>query len=270
MPVHPNEPTSTPRRRTSNGLGFAAFLLYLISGGLLFVGALGALNTAFELDLSMRYRGMSSSLPAHWDEVSGLLLIGCALLLLTFFASAVKNVYQRARSKQRIFILAGALVFIVAIARGVQVLLLLGTYGSLLGYYCTDAGSLSDVETRLPAARPSELSECLFRASQYNRVELLVPLFEAGADFTERCPLHVESSLAFIEEALSLGVRAQSCSDDADLLKNMVQLGLVQDDERLAQQARLLLAAGWLGPDDVSQLASMGFPKTAAVLAPAH
>ena len=153
---------------------FAGFWL-LVGLALLAVTGLGAINTLFDLNLAIGSHGSTTALPKHWDAVIGL---GCASLLiigLSYFGSMVAHMFSTAKGKPlvRVGIVAGALLLLVGAGRGLQIVVLTASYGSMLAYYCTDEGTIEDVKSELAdKPSPEALDECMSRTAQWDRADL--------------------------------------------------------------------------------------------------
>lgn len=232
------------------GMGIFAYLMMLIGGGMLLMGVAGAINTAFNLKLKLSFKGADINVPDSWDVVFGVAAFGVLLIGLTLFGRAVIARFKAAKGKplQRVGILVGALVLLVATFRGLQVWALLSTYGSMLAYYATD-GDLEDVKSEL-AKGPTkdDLDDAVSRAAQYKNAAALDLLLGAGADMLQstreykRCPLS-GTSTEFIEVALKHGVKPATCYDSEALI--WMEVSNAQDDPATAKIVALLIKGGW-------------------------
>jgi len=237
--------------RASEG-GIIGILGILIGGGCVLVALLGVLNTALGLDLALSAYGTSTPLPRSYGECAGLAAAGVLLMALTVFGGFVRRKFTEAKGKPlvRAGILLGALVLLVMVGRGLQIVALTSTYGSMLAYYATD-GDLDDVKAEL-AKRPdrSALDQAVGRAAQYNNAPALALLLEAGADMREstrpephrRCPL-LGRSYQFVKTAIDHGIKPDACPKGEAAIFEAVEEG--RDDEEVAKTVTLLLGAGW-------------------------
>lgn len=267
-------------------MGIVAMLFLLVGVIALILAAVSAVNTWLGWDLALDVSGTSTPLPNNWDAVLGLAAAAILIIALTYFGSTVSRLYGAAKGKplQRAAILGAALVLLVVAGRGVQVVALTATYGSMLAYYCTDEGSLEDVQDELakdPTAE--ELDACLSRTAQWDRADLLEPVIAAGGNFLDEstpeedrryCVLSSEVGLAYVEKALELGATPQTCPNSATLLTDRVRRTAPGEDNTTAEIVERLLAAGW-SPDvpgehskrDAKQeAAKRNLPQTLAVL----
>lgn len=234
------------------GPGIFAVILLAIGAGCLLLALVSVFNTAYGLGLSLQYSGTSTKLPASWDEVVGLAAVGGLIVGLTLFGGAVKRRYVAAKGRPwlRAGILLGALGLLVGAGRGLQVLALVHTYGSMLAYYATD-GDLEDVAAEL-AKRPEReaLDEAVFRAAQYDNEGALALLLAAGADMRvesrpaeqRRCAL-MGRSFEFTKVAIDHGVTPASCANGETAVYEVVKFGA--EDAEVARTVALLVAAGW-------------------------
>ena len=234
---------------------FAGFWL-LVGLATLGVTAISALNVAFDLNLALGSHGSSTPLPKHWDAVGGLFAAALLIIGLSYFGSAVANRFKEAKGKPalRIGIVAGALALLVAAGRGLQVVALTMTYGSMLAYYCTEDGTLEDVKGELEGATAEELDACIGRTAQWDRHDFLETLFAAGANMKdETSPEEYRgcvlggwgASAEYIEKAVALGVKPDSCANSEALVLQLVRHANKADDEDIARKVTALLAAGW-------------------------
>ncbi|MDI3281842.1 hypothetical protein [Polyangium sp. 15x6] len=246
--------------KTSSDVGIVGILGILIGGACVLVALVGVLNTAFDLNLALSVYGTSTPLPKHWDEVFGVAAAGVLIMALTVFGGFVRRKFTEAKGKPllRAGILLGALALLVMVGRGLQIVALTMTYGSMLAYYSTD-GDLDDVKAEL-AGKPDRaaLDQAVGRAAQYNNAPALALLLEAGADMREstlpeahrRCPL-VGRSYEFIKTALDHGIKPDACPRGETAVWEAVRFG--KSDDEAAKNVTLLLGAGWSAsatPDD--------------------
>ncbi|PCC69144.1 hypothetical protein SAMN02745121_05791 [Nannocystis exedens] len=232
--------------------GILATLALLIGGGCLLVALLSAINVAFALELKLQVYGTDTALPRDWDGVVGLAAVGVLIAGLTLFGGLVRRKFAAAKGRPlvRAGILAGAALLLAAAFRGLQILALTHTYGSMLAYYATD-GDLDDVRAEL-AKGPDRaaLDQAVGRAAQYDNHESLALLLAAGADMRDstRAPSHrrcalVGRSLAFVRTALAHGVTPDACPNGETAVWEAVQRGT--SDAEAAEIVALLVAAGW-------------------------
>lgn len=247
-------------------MGILALLGVLIGGGCLVIAALGVINTAFDLDLALRVSGSRMALPDSYDVVGGVAAVGVLLIGLSLFGSLVARKFAEAKGKPlvRLGILAGAIALLVVVGRGLQVLALVSTYGSMLAYYATD-GDLEDVKAELAKGPSREaLDAAVSRAAQYDNEAALALLLEAGADLRDetspeefrRCAL-LGKSPEFIQTALDHGVKADACPRGETAIWEAVRHG--SEDAEVARSVTLLLGAGW------SAAATPEYDKTTAL-----
>ena len=239
--------------KTKREIGIFGGICMLIGLAILGVTLISAVNTAFDLNLALGSHGTATPLPKTWDAVIGLGAAGVLLIALTLFGSRVRTMYQDAKGKPalRALILVGALGLLVAAGRGIQVIALTMTYGSMLAYYCTDVGSIDDVEDRLEGATPEELDACLHRTAQWNRADLLDVVIGAGANFEDsssdpsfrRCVLDSDVSHEYVEKAIELGASPSTCPNSDALIQ--ARVSRANDDDESAKIVAALLAAGW-------------------------
>jgi hypothetical protein len=223
----------------------------LIGGICVLVAIVGIFNTAFNLHLALGAHGTSTPLPSHYDEVAGLFAIGILIVILSAFGSFVLAKFAEAKGKPlvRIGIIAGALALLGIAGRGVQVLALTSTYGSMLAYYATD-GDLDDVKAELARKPPREdLDHAVSRAAQYNNAPALKLLLDAGADMRQstqpepnrRCPL-LGTSYEFIKTALDHGIKPDACPGGEPVYA-AVDDG--KNDAEVEKIVQLLISAGF-------------------------
>lgn len=223
----------------------------LIGGIAMLVAIVGIFNTAFNLHLALGSYGTSTPLPNSYDEVAGLFAAGLLILGLSAFGSFVLTKFKEAKGKPlvRVGIIGGALLLLGLTGRGLQIVALKSTYGSMLAYYATD-GDLEDVKAEL-AKKPAkeDLDRAVSRAAQYNNAPALKLLLEAGADMQQstqqkyrRCPLFGRS-YEFIKTALDHGIRQESCPGGEHAVYEAVQQG--KNDEEAEKIVALLAGAGF-------------------------
>lgn len=232
--------------------GIFGLLGLLIGGGCLLMAGAGAVNTAFGLKLALRVGGSRTPLPDSYDVVAGVAAVGVLLIGLTLFGGLVRRKFAEAKGRPllRVGIIAGALALLAIVGRGLQVLALVNTYGSMLAYYATD-GDLEDVKAELARGPDTEaLDSAVSRAAQYDNAPALALLLAAGADMRassrpedrRRCAL-VGRSHEFIKTAIDHGVRADSCPGGETAIWEAVRHG--KDDAEAARVIPLLHGAGW-------------------------
>jgi hypothetical protein len=232
--------------------GILSYLGILIGGGCVLIALVGALNTALDLDLALQFYGSSTSIPDSYDEVTGLAAAGALIIGLSLFGSFVLRRFSAAKGKPlvRAGILLGAVILLVLVGRGIQIVALKSTYGSMLAYYATD-GDLDDVKSEL-AKKPDReaLDSAVSRAGQYNNAGALALLLAAGADMRDstrpedlrRCAL-VGRSYEFIKVAIEHGVKPDACPRGEHAVLEAVKHG--KDDAAVAKTVALLIGAGW-------------------------
>ncbi|HVK70480.1 MAG TPA: hypothetical protein VM694_38770, partial [Polyangium sp.] len=249
-----NEEQRMAESKSSSDVGIVGLLGILIGGACVLIALVGVLNTAFDLNLALSVSGTSTPLPKHWDEVIGLAAAGVLIVALTVFGGFVRRKFTEAKGKplMRAGILLGALALLVMVGRGLQIVALTMTYGSMLAYYSTD-GDLDDVKAEL-ARKPdrSALDQAVGRAAQYNNAAALALLLEAGADMREstrpeahrRCPL-VGRSYEFTKTAIDHGIKPDACPRGELAVWEAVHFG--KSDDEAAKNVTLLMSAGWSG-----------------------
>lgn len=239
---------------TKHELGLFAGFWLLVGLGCLGVTALSVINTAFDLNLAIGTRGSSgTALPKHWGEVGGLAAASVLIIGLSLFGSKVANLFRDAKGKPalRAGIILGALALLAMVGRGLQIVALTATYGSMLAYYCTDVGSIEDVQDELEGATPEALDACLGRTAQWDRADLLETVIGAGANFEDetsehrRCVLSSDVSIEYITKAIELGATPGSCGDTLAVIQNKVRAARPGSDEQTAKIVQVLLDAGW-------------------------
>ncbi|WP_052553076.1 hypothetical protein [Enhygromyxa salina] len=226
--------------------GLIASMGILVGVGCLLVAALSVVNTAFDLNLSLGVRGATPTpLPSEYWTCAAIGVMGLVFIGLSLFGSLVASKVREAKGKPlvRAGIVVGALALLAIVGRGVQVAVLMNTYGSMLAYYCTD-GDLDDVRAELEKGPSDEdLERALSRTSQYDNHEALALVLEAGADMRSECEL-LGVSPRYIQVALDHGVGPESCGDSEALIWEVIQQG-GRDDALTAETVTLLMAAGW-------------------------
>ena len=224
----------------------------LIGGGCLLMALLSSINTAVDGNWVLSVSGADVELPNNYEACAGIAAVGVLLIGLSFFGSFVRHHYQAAQGNTplRVGIIVAALMLLFAAGRGLQVLVLTQTYGSMLAYYATD-GDLDDVRDEL-AKGPSheDLDAAVSRAAQYDNAEALALLLDAGADLRDetspakfrRCAL-AGTGIAFVRIALDHGVTPDTCPKSEALIWQVVNEP--HDDATTAELVRMLAAAGW-------------------------
>ena len=242
----------TTEKQQQPEFGIMTILGVLIGGGCLVVALLGIVNTVFSLKLALRFYGSRTPLPDSYESTAGIAAVGVLIIGLTLFGGFVRSRFAAAKGRPllRIGIVVGALALLGFAGRGVQLVALKSTYGSMLAYYATD-GDLADVRSELAKHPEREaLDEAVFRAAQYNNAPALALLLEAGADMRglsrpehqRYCPL-VGRSAAFIKVAVEHGVKADACPNGDNAIWEAVNFG--KDDAETAQTVTLLRGAGF-------------------------
>lgn len=237
-------------------MGAVATIFLLIGIVTLGVAALSALNTAFDWHLALGSYGSQTPLPDNWESVIGLGAAAALIIALTYFGSTVAAMFSNAKGKPlvRVGIVVAALVLLALAGRGLQVVALTSTYGSMLAYYCTDVGTLEDVQGELADdPTPEALDRCISRTAQWDRADLLEPVIAAGGNFMDatndeeyrRCVIGSDVSVEYIETAIALGATPQTCPNSTSLIADKVDRAQAADDDETAQIVTLLLAAGW-------------------------
>ncbi|MDC3981746.1 hypothetical protein [Polyangium jinanense] len=247
-----NEERRMAESKTSSDVGIVGLLGILIGGACVLVALVGVLNTAFDLNLALSVSGTSTPLPKHWDEVFGVAAAGVLIMALTVFGGFVRRKFTEAKGKPllRVGILLGAFALLVMAGRGLQIVALTMTYGSMLAYYSTD-GDLDDVKAEL-AGKPDRaaLDQAVDRAAQYNNAPALALLLEAGADMRgstlpeaqRRCAL-VGKSYEFIKTAIDHGIKPDACPRGEIAVWEAVKFA--KSDDEAAKNVTLLLGGGW-------------------------
>jgi len=233
-------------------VGVFGGICMLIGGVCMLVAIVGIFNTMFDLKLALGSHGSSTPLPNSYDEVAGLFAAGLLIVLLSAFGSFVLAKFAEAKGKPlvRFGIIATALVLLGLVGRGLQVLALKSTYGSMLAYYATD-GDLEDVKSEL-ARKPSkeDLDHAVSRAAQYNNAGALKLLLDAGADMQQstqpeahrRCPLF-GTNYEFTKTALDHGVKMETCPHGELAIYQAIDEG--KNDADAEKIVKLLAGAGF-------------------------
>jgi hypothetical protein len=233
-------------------IGVAGGIGMLIGGVCVLVSAVSLVNTIFNLRLALGSYGTSTPLPNSYDAVAGLFAVGVLIIVLSAFGSFVLTKFAQAKGKPlvRVGIILGALTLLALAGRGLQVIALTSTYGSMLAYYATD-GDLDDVKAEL-AKKPAkeDLDQAVSRAAQYNNAPALALLLEAGADMREstmpeqrrRCPLNGRS-YEFIKTAIDHGIKVDACPRGEFAIYEAVDHG--RDDVEVEKIVKLLVSAGF-------------------------
>jgi hypothetical protein len=232
--------------------GIVGLLGILIGAGCMLVALLGVVNTALDLKLALRVSGARTPLPSSYGEVAGIAAAGVLIIALSLFGGFVRRKFTEAKGKPlvRVGILLGALVLLVLVGRGLQIVALKSTYGSMLAYYATD-GDLDDVKDELAKGPDHEaLDNAVSRAAQYDNEAALALLLKAGADMRDatspepqrRCAL-VGKSYEFVKTAIDHGIKPDACPKGEIAVWEAVKHG--KDDEEAAKNVTLLVGAGW-------------------------
>jgi hypothetical protein len=233
-------------------IGVFGGICMLIGGVCVLVSIVSAFNTMFNLRLALGSYGTSTPLPNSWDGVIGLFAAGVLIVGLSAFGSFVGTKFSEAKGKPlvRIGIIAGAVALLGLAFRGLQVVALTMTYGSMLAYYATD-GDLDDVKSELAKKPPKEdLDNAIDRAAQYNNVPALKLLLEAGADMQQstqvgprrRCPLFGRS-YEFVKTAIDHGVKMDTCPNGE--LAVYEAISSAKNDAEAEKIVKLLVSAGF-------------------------
>ncbi|EDM80563.1 hypothetical protein PPSIR1_36759 [Plesiocystis pacifica SIR-1] len=273
-------PSSTPES-PKRELGIFAFIVIAVGVGCLLIALLGVVNTALDLELVLDVSGADMDVPNNYEVCAGLGAVGVLFIALTLFGRFVAEKFRAAKGKPlvRVGIVVGAVTLLVVAGRGLQIMALVSTYGSMLAYYATD-GDLDDVRRELEkGATPEQLDAAVGRAAQYDNHEALKLLLEAGADLRDatspeehrHCALG-GTGLQFARVALEHGVGPDSCPDSEHLIWTTVDGH--HDDAIKAELVGLYAGAGWSltttpefseeRPYDLAQ--RMDLPETAAAL----
>ncbi len=233
--------------------GLLGVLALLIGGGCVLVALIGAINTAFDLDLAFRVFGSTSTpLPSSYGEVGGLAAVGALIIGGTLFGGLVKRRFIAAKGRPlvRIGILLGALGLITLAGRGLYLVAIHSTYGSMLAYYATDEDTDALEDELADGPSREDLDNAVKRAAQYDNHRALALLLSAGADLRDSttpadrrgCALEGRGYL-FVKTAIDHGVTPDSCPDSDAAIWSAVRFG--RDDAEVAKIVTLLLRAGW-------------------------
>lgn len=233
-------------------LGLLGFIGVAVGVGCLLVAVLGAVNTAFELGWALEVSGAETPLPTNYEVCIGLAAVAILLIVFSLFGSFVVHAFKDAKGMPlaRVGIVVGSLGLVAVAGRGIQILALVSSYGSMLAYYCTD-GDLDDVRAEL-AKNPSreDLDQAVGRAAQYDNHEALALLLDAGADLRDEtteaefrhCAL-ASTGPEFIAVALEHGVTPEACPNAEFVIWSQVSSG--QGDAEIAERVAPLMAAGF-------------------------
>ncbi len=280
-----SETTTPPAdKKAKREMGIMGILGVAIGIGCLLMAALGALNTAFDWDLVLRIYGSEVEVPDSWDVVIGVAAFGVLLVGLTYFGRFVTGKFKDAKGKPliRVGIIVAALGLLFLVGRGLQIVALTSTYGSMLAYYATD-GDLEDVKSELAKdPKPEELSAAVGRAAQYDNVEALKLLVAAGAPFSDidtdeeyrSCVVgNGDVSYEFLQVLIEAGASPENCPAPDEVIFNQVTRSR-NDDSEIAKRVKLIAGAGFPldGHPDYSDQTALAFalreqmPETAAAL----
>lgn len=234
-----------------SGLGMLVGVVGLFICG---VSALGILM-GWEIEFG------GTEMPSDWGSLLGLLAACGLICILSFYGAFMRSKFQAAKGKPmvRIALVVIGVGLLILAGRGVQVVALTMSYGSMLAYYATD-GDLEDVKGELAKGpKPEHLDAAVGRAAQYDNVEALKLLLAAGADFRDateieerrRCVLG-SVGVEFVKVAVAHGVSPDTCPKSRELIAQRVSWG--KSDEETAAVVTLLRGAGWdpraVDPDD--------------------
>ena len=264
--------------------GFAAFWL-IVGVFSLFVSGLAALNTIFDLNLTIGAYGSGTELPNEWDGVFGLAAGAVLIILLSLFGGTVGIRFRAAKGKplMRVVIAVGGLGLVAALFFGIWFGTVMSDYGSMLAYYCGEDGTLEDVQSEL-AGGPTqeELDRCIERTGHHDRHEFLETVIAAGGNFKNEtasaedryCALNAGSSLEYARKAIELGATPDTCPESEAIIYYMIGRSWDREDHRTAEAVKLLITAGWdptYIPKDstvtaVEAARKANFDETAAVL----
>ncbi len=269
--------SKTPQRE----LGLMGWITVMVGAGCVLIAGLSTLNTAFNWKLVLKVGGARTPLPTNYEACLGLLAVGALLIGIAFFGNFVGSRFKAAKGKPlvRLGIVLAAVGFLVVVGRGLQVVALTSTYGSMLAYYATD-GDLDDLQAEIDKGPDAEaLDRAVSRAAQYDNVPALERLLAGGANFAQatrpeeqrRCP--IGSTLAFVKVAVAHGATPATCPGAPTLIHRFVKEG--SDDAATAEVVALLRGAGWSASEtpkydkkDAAAWARQNkLPKTAAALA---
>jgi hypothetical protein len=231
--------------------GLGSWLGILVGGGCLLMAGAGALNTAVGGHWALVVSGAEVELPTNYEVVAGLIAAGVLIIGLSLFGSFVADKFRAAKGKPaiRVGILVGAFALLAVVFRGLQIIALTQTYGSMLAYYATD-GDLDDVAAELGKDPSTEdLDNAVSRAAQYDNVGALKLLLEAGADLRDSTGGEYRHCVLggvgpeFVAVALEHDVTPDSCPDSEALIWQVVNGE--QDDANTAKIVEMLAGAGW-------------------------
>jgi len=236
--------------------GAFSTLVLVFGYAIVFFAAVSAANVAFDLKLALGARGGSATpLPTNWESVIMLAAAGVLVVGLTYFGGAVKRAFKGSKGPAgRVAVVLGTLVFLVLAGRGLQVLALTSTYGSMFVYSCTDEGDIEDVRESLEAGvTDAELDRCISRTAQWDRHDLLPDIIAAGGNFEQksmgeewtRCVLGPGVSLEYIRTAVELGANAKTCPKSEGLIEQLRRHVEPGQEEELEALVPLLIEAGW-------------------------
>lgn len=273
-----NESTPNPSSVTPDApaarhdeMGILGIIGLFIGAGCVVMALAGVINTALDLELSLRISGARTRLPDNYETCAGLAVFGLLFMALSYFGSLVLRKFREAKGKPlvRVLIIVGALVLLGVVGRAVQVAALVSTYGSMLAYYCTD-GDLEDVKAELADDPPLEdLDQAVWRAAQYDNVDALKLLLERGADLkastedeSRDCVLS-RVGPEFIQVALKHGVTPKTCPKPEEVVWDALRHHQ-DDDDKAARVVTMLIEAGWpkdTTPDHIDDDTPLGFAQ---------
>lgn len=147
------------------------------------VSALAALGIVMEWEIELA----DTPLPDTWGSLLGLVAACGLICVLSLYGAFMRGKFQAAKGKPmvRVALVVIGLGLLVLAGRGVQVVALTMSYGSMLAYYATD-GDLEDVAAEIEKGpKPEHLDAAIGRAAQYDNVGALKLLLKAGADFRD-------------------------------------------------------------------------------------
>ena len=260
--------------------GFAGFWL-IVGGAMLLVSTCSAVNTIFQWDMHLE----GVELPKDWDGVAALTFISFMIIGLSLLGSAMAGIVKD--SSRPFYVRGGALLAwpatVGSIVLVVWYLTVLDDYGSLFVYDCAKEASVEEIQAQLDeGVSPRELDECLWHSAQDERVDLLEPLFAAGANFEAKhrdiddgyCAVNAGRSLPYIRKAVELGVKPDNCPRSDYIILWMANRTWDREDASTAEAIELLMQAGWdpnAVPPDATETAldlfdDAGFEASVAVL----
>jgi hypothetical protein len=231
--------------------GFAGFWL-IVGGAMLLVSTCSAVNTIFQWDMHLE----GVELPKDWDGVAALTFISIMIILLSLLGSLMAGIVKDG-SFAWYFRLGALLVWpctVATIVLTVWYLTVLHDYGSLFVYDCAKEASLEDIQAQLDeGVSARELDECLWHSAQDERVDLLEPLFAAGANFEAKhrdiedgyCAVNAGRSLPYIRKAVELGATPDNCPRSEYIILWMAHRSWDRDDASTAEAIEILMEAGW-------------------------